>query len=92
MSHLIVTFPRGDTAFAAFVRSTIAALDAQAREDPGQVQTALRRWHTRAQVRPQHELARLGATTWYVYRDGHAGRAPRAGLVAGGRRGHGAPG
>ena len=41
--------------------------------DPGQVQTALRRWHTRAQVRPQHELARLGETTWYVYRDGHAG-------------------
>src|SRR6185503_6509387 len=56
MSRLIVTFPKGDTAFAAFVRSTIAALDAQARVDPGQVQAALRRWHTRAQVRPQHEL------------------------------------
>ena len=73
MSHLIVTFPRGDTAFAAFVHSTIAALDAQARMDPGQVQAALRRWHTRAQVRPQDELARMGETTWYVYRDGHAG-------------------
>ena len=73
MSHVIVTFPRDDTAFAAFVRSTIAALDAQAREDPAQVQAALRRWHTRAQVRPQDALASLGDTSWYVYRDGHAG-------------------
>jgi PAS domain-containing protein len=70
---MIVTFPKDDTAFAAFVRSTIAALDAQARVDPAQVQTALRRWHTRAQVRPQNALASLGDTTWYVYRDGHAG-------------------
>ena len=48
MSNLIVTFPKDDTAFAAFVRSTIASLDARARMDPEQVQTALRRWHTRA--------------------------------------------
>ena len=73
MSQLIITFPKDDTAFAAFVRSTIAALDARARVDPGQVQAALRRWHTRAQVRPQDALASLGDTTWYIYRDGHAG-------------------
>ena len=41
--------------------------------DPDQVQGALRRWHTRAKVQPQHELARLGEKTWYVYRDGRAG-------------------
>ena len=73
MSQLIITFPKDDTAFAAFVRSTIAGLDAHARADPGQVQAALRRWHTRAQVRPQDALASLGDTTWYIYRDGHAG-------------------
>ena len=68
-----ITFPKDDTAFAAFARSTIAALDARARVDPVQVQAALRRWHTRAQVRPRDALASLGETTWYVYRDGHAG-------------------
>jgi len=73
MPTTIVTFPRDDTAFAAFVASTIASLVPPADGDPKQVQAALRRWHTRAIVRAQSELARLGESVWYVYRDGHAG-------------------
>ena len=57
------------------IRSEVAERSAAAlaRLDPVQVQAALRRWHTRAQVRPQDALASLGETTWYIYRDGHAG-------------------
>lgn len=69
----LVAFPRADTAFAAFVHATIDGLDADEREDPARVEVALRRWHTRAIVRPQDPMAGFGATTWYVYRDGHAG-------------------
>ena len=69
----IATFPRGDAAFAAFVRSTIERLDPSDRTDPAAVQRALRRWHTRAIVRPQDPLAAYGSTAWYVYRDGQAG-------------------
>jgi PAS domain-containing protein len=73
MTPIIVTFPRDDTAFAAYVRSTLDRLPAAERRDPAAVQAALRRWHTRALVRPQDPLASLGGTSWYVYRDGSAG-------------------
>jgi len=73
MPTTLVTFPRDDTAFAAFVRTTFADLGASRDADPDALQAALRRWHTRALVRSQHELARLGESVWYVYRDGSAG-------------------
>jgi PAS domain-containing protein len=69
----IATFPRADAAFARFVRTTIERLPAAERSDPAAVQRALRRWHTRALIRPQDPLASFGAATWYVYRDGQAG-------------------
>ena len=73
MSLTTVTFPRDDTAFAAFVRATMAKLGPDEREDAAAVQAALRRWHTRALVRPQDPMASFGGTTWYIYRDGTAG-------------------
>ena len=73
MPPTIVTFPRDDTAFAAFVRSTLAGLDPAARQDAAALQAGLRRWHTRALVQPQDPLGALGGISWYVYRDGHAG-------------------
>ena len=69
----IATFPRDDAAFAAFVRATMAALSPVDRANPALVQKALRRWHTRAIVRPRDEIAGFGMGTWYVYRDGQAG-------------------
>jgi hypothetical protein len=69
----IVAFPRADSAFAAFVRATVAGLDAADREDQKAVESALRRWYTRAIVRLQDPMAGFGGVTWYVYRDGHAG-------------------
>jgi len=73
MSLTTVTFPRDDTAFAAFVRATMAKLGPDEREDAAALQAALRRWHTRALVRPQDPMASFGGTTWYIYRDGTAG-------------------
>jgi PAS domain-containing protein len=72
-SVTIATFPRDDAAFAAFVRATLAALPAADRANPLLVQQAIRRWHTRALVRPRDEMAGFGPATWYVYRDGQAG-------------------
>jgi PAS domain-containing protein len=69
----LVTFPRDDTAFGSFVRATIEKLPPAARADPGALQAALRRWHTRAIVRAQSPLASFGGVAWYVYRDGQAG-------------------
>ena len=71
MSQLIVAFPKDDTAFAAFVGSTIVALDAGP-AGPGQVQVALRRWHTRAQVRPRSH-SQAWATDLVRLPDSHAG-------------------
>lgn len=68
----LATFPRGDAAFRAFVRSCLAESPANERADPACLQARLRRWHTRAVVRVQSDLARVGPEpTWYVYRDGH---------------------
>ena len=69
----IATFPRTDAAFARYVRAAIERLPPADRTDPAKVQRAIRRWHTRAIVRPQDPLAAYGAATWYVYRDGQAG-------------------
>ena len=69
----IATFPRGDEAFAAFVRDAIARLERADRLDPAALQNDLRRWHSRAIVRERDPLASFGASTWYVYRDGQAG-------------------
>jgi PAS domain-containing protein len=69
----IATFPRGDHAFAAFVRDAIARLERADRLEPAELQLLLRRWHSRALVREQHALASFGVATWYVYRDGQAG-------------------
>jgi len=69
----LVTFPRDDTAFASFVRTTVGKLAPGERTDPMALQRTLRRWHTRAIVRPQDPLASFGGVAWYVYRDGQAG-------------------
>ncbi|HET9347162.1 MAG TPA: hypothetical protein VFO05_15835 [Candidatus Limnocylindrales bacterium] len=69
----VATFPRGDEAFAAFVRDAIARLERADRLEPAALQNLLRRWHSRALVRERDELASFGASTWYVYRDGQAG-------------------
>jgi PAS domain-containing protein len=71
----IVTFPREDAAFAAFVEATIQGLAPAERDDPAVVQRALRRWHSRAIVQRQDELAAfgMGHRAWYIYRDGQAG-------------------
>ena len=70
---LLATFPRSDAAFARFVRATFDRLSPEEREDPAAVQRALRRWHTRAIVRPREAIAGYDGPTWYVYRDGQAG-------------------
>lgn len=69
----IATFPRGDATFAAYVRASLERLPPADRSNPALLQTALRRWHTRAIVRPRDPLAAFGDATWYVYRDGQAG-------------------
>jgi PAS domain-containing protein len=69
----VATFPRGDEAFAAFVRDAITRLERVDRLDPAALQNLLRRWHSRAIVRERDALASFGASTWYVYRDGQAG-------------------
>src|SRR4029079_6066536 len=71
----IVTFPREDATFAAYVDATIRRLGPAECDDPAVVQRALRQWHTRAIVQPQDELAafRMGRRAWYIYRDGKAG-------------------
>ena len=69
----VATFPRGDEAFAAFVRDAMARLERADRLDPEELQSLLRRWHSRALVRERDPLASFGASTWYVYRDGQAG-------------------
>jgi len=69
----VATFPRDDAAFASFVRTTLAGLNGESR-DPAVLQARLRRWHSRAIVQPQDDLAGFGDDTrWYVYRDGRAG-------------------
>lgn len=68
----IATFPRDDRVFAAFVQSSLAAMSEE--RCPGALEAQLRRWHTRAIVRVQADLAGFGwGETWYVYRDGRAG-------------------
>ncbi len=71
----IVTFPREDATFAAYVDATIRRLGPAECDDPAAVQRALRQWHTRAIVQPQDELAAfgMGRRAWYIYRDGKAG-------------------
>jgi PAS domain S-box-containing protein len=69
----VATFPRDDVAFAAFVRNALGDLGPDA-HDAAALETRLRRWHSRAIVRPQADLAGFGrSSTWYVYRDGRAG-------------------
>lgn len=70
---LLATFPRTDAAFNRFVRATFERLSPDERDDPAAVQAALRRWHTRAIVRPREAIAGYDGPTWYVYRDGQAG-------------------
>ena len=69
----VATFPRDDVAFAAFVKSALRELGDDA-DDAAALEARLRRWHTRAIVRRQDDLAGFGESeTWYVYRDGRAG-------------------
>jgi PAS domain-containing protein len=70
---LLATFPRDDIAFARFVRTAVERIPAANRSDPASLQAALRRWHTRAIVRPREAIAGYDGPTWYVYRDGQAG-------------------
>jgi PAS domain-containing protein len=67
-------FPAEDAAFALFVRTTQARLQADDEPmTPEALETSLRTYHTRALVRRRNPLAALGEDVWYVYRDGHAG-------------------
>ena len=70
---LLATFPRTDVAFGRLARAALDRLSGAERGDPAALQRELRRWHTRAVVRPRESLAGYDGPTWYVYRDGQAG-------------------
>jgi PAS domain-containing protein len=75
----LATFPPDDAVFAAFVRGCWSGLDEEGSGSPEELERAIRRWHRGAVVRPQERVAELGGSTWYVYRDGHAGGRLEAG-------------